>query len=436
MKARQFWLVGIAIVIGLGGPLSTRAESATDTVVCPVGCTCVCQEVEPEETAETEETGDTAETETTETPKEASFEVVLNEILPDPEGTDADGEFVEVMNLGPDEADLTGWKVKIGTKSFALDGTVLGKDTYHYWVYGESKLYLSNSGQTIELLKADGQRADAVTYPAAKTGQAYARKDTGSYEWTMTPTPGTENAFVSEHPEGNADNSETTDGATETAVTATDPTTVAEGTETITVLTGLFVSEFLPDPEGSDDGEWIEVINRTAAAMALNGWRLDDAEGGSGPYGLDGYSVGPGGYLLLPKSETGLALNNGGDDVRLINPNGTVTDTVTYGAAPTGQAHAKIRERMVWTAETTPGRPTPNRQTKHSMTQPRNRPFGPPSRGRGEDRNNEIETVTRHGRGGDEPNFRTAGTGRRDGRNGGRNGQPAPERRRQDDFDD
>ena len=39
----------------------------------------------------------------------------------------------------------------------------------------------------------------------------------------------------------------------------------------------ISISEFLPNPEGSDTGnEWIELYNSGAEELSLNGWQIDD----------------------------------------------------------------------------------------------------------------------------------------------------------------
>jgi hypothetical protein len=42
---------------------------------------------------------------------EAVFTLVLNEVMPNPAGTDLGQEYVEIVNLGPDPADLAGWRL-------------------------------------------------------------------------------------------------------------------------------------------------------------------------------------------------------------------------------------------------------------------------------------------------------------------------------------
>jgi hypothetical protein len=102
----------------------------------------------------------------------------------------------------------------------------------------------------------------------------------------------------------------------------------------------ITLNEFLPAPKNIDfngDGEanlldeYIELYNPQDVSIRLDGWLLDDGDGGSSPYPLpDGTIIEARGFLLFFRSETGVALNNTGDDVRLLAPNGQVIDAFTY----------------------------------------------------------------------------------------------------------
>ena len=79
------------------------------------------------------------------------------------------------------------------------------------------------------------------------------------------------------------------------------------------------LNEFMPDPEGDDAAEWIELYNLTDSPVSLENWWLDDKEGGTAPFSLTGKTVNGHGYLVVEKSESGIGLNNSsGDEVRLL----------------------------------------------------------------------------------------------------------------------
>ncbi|MCK5212248.1 lamin tail domain-containing protein, partial [Candidatus Parcubacteria bacterium] len=118
----------------------------------------------------------------------------------------------------------------------------------------------------------------------------------------------------------------------------------------------IIISELLPNPVGADnEGEWIEIFNQGASRVNLRGWQIDDAEGGSRPYTiLDDIWLEAGAYYLLDREETGLALNNSSDAVRIIN-NEIVIDEVSYSGVKEGVVYALGNGVWSWSSEPTPG---------------------------------------------------------------------------------
>lgn len=89
--------------------------------------------------------------------------------------------------------------------------------------------------------------------------------------------------------------------------------------------TGVSIAGALPNPADDDEiAEEITLHNDTDRTIDLCGWILDDASEGSRPFALDGLHIPAGQRLTLPRPETGLALNNDGDEVRLFAPGANV----------------------------------------------------------------------------------------------------------------
>jgi len=97
-----------------------------------------------------------------------------------------------------------------------------------------------------------------------------------------------------------------------------------------TTSSGVIISEIFPSP--SDGEEWIELQNLTDERINLCGWTLDDIQdGGSKPWVIEeDFDIAPNGFLVLTKDETGIALNNGGDDVWLVSLDEEFAIGVTY----------------------------------------------------------------------------------------------------------
>ena len=123
----------------------------------------------------------------------------------------------------------------------------------------------------------------------------------------------------------------------------------------------IVINEFLPDPNTLYTEEWIELYNPSGIAVNLTGYILDDLiGGGTSAYIIPLDTIIPaGGFLLFNQSTTGIALNNAGDDVNLIKPDGiTVQDTYTYGSSSDDVSYGRETDgSSTWTtfASPTPG---------------------------------------------------------------------------------
>ena len=125
--------------------------------------------------------------------------------------------------------------------------------------------------------------------------------------------------------------------------------------ETYVADADVSINELYPMPNVGED-EYIELLNSSDVLVSLNGWQLDDQiGGGSPPFALDGYVIEPYGYLVLHKSETGIALNDDGDHAVLTTPLGTVKSDVVYAAAKRGESWGLYGESWGWEVPT-PGK--------------------------------------------------------------------------------
>jgi len=77
--------------------------------------------------------------------------------------------------------------------------------------------------------------------------------------------------------------------------------------------------------------EFIELYNSGPLPVYLKGWWLDDiAGGGSSPYDLPGVTISPRGFVVFFRTKTKIALNDTGDTVRLLAPDGRTIDQISY----------------------------------------------------------------------------------------------------------
>jgi len=119
--------------------------------------------------------------------------VSINEILPDPEGDDSEGEFIEIYNYGDSEIDLTDWKIEDGGSSFTLSGTI-GSEEFRVLWRNETGIALNNNGDELKLYGDNNKLIDEISYSFSTEGKSWARipDGTGDLE-ERNPTPGESN---------------------------------------------------------------------------------------------------------------------------------------------------------------------------------------------------------------------------------------------------
>jgi len=120
------------------------------------------------------------------------------------------------------------------------------------------------------------------------------------------------------------------------------------------------INEILPNPVGDDKEEWLELVNNTKNDVDLSGWYLCDSqcslEAKAGGYRIKETNLTGGGYILFKKTETGINLNNDGDEVILFDPNHQWVDAVSYDMAINeGQSLAREGDNWWLTDQITPG---------------------------------------------------------------------------------
>jgi len=131
------------------------------------------------------------------------------------------------------------------------------------------------------------------------------------------------------------------------------------------------INEILPRPgfDWNQDGrvdvfdEFIEIKNLSPIDINLSGWILDDEENaGSTPFTLPDVALKPGQRIVFYGLQTNILLSDGGDSVRLINPNGKIYDNYTYSIANVkDESICRLPDGNVFGAWFEDCTPTPNR---------------------------------------------------------------------------
>lgn len=180
----------------------------------------------------------------------------------------------------------------------------------------------------------------------------------GNYELVLTATAGNSAQATSTLKITVAANKEPVNSDKEKNATSTPAATAQASTQLDAPKTELqnypyiFISEFLPNPEGSDtENEFIELYSGESYPINLKGYQLAD---GAGKYTFKTDAIiKPSQYLALMRKEIKIALNNDRDEIKLIAPDGTIMDYVTYDKPLEGNSFI-LNDSMQWEMTNTP----------------------------------------------------------------------------------
>lgn len=140
-----------------------------------------------------------------------SKDVIINEILPNPEGSDSEGEFVELYNKGNQTVDLNLWQLddeNNGSAPYTIKNKKIAANQYLVFYRTETGLAFNNNGDRARLIAPDGKVSSEISYSEnASEGVAYARDTDNSWKWTTKPTPGAANIIVSKQTDDENDDS-------------------------------------------------------------------------------------------------------------------------------------------------------------------------------------------------------------------------------------
>lgn len=135
------------------------------------------------------------------------------------------------------------------------------------------------------------------------------------------------------------------------------PTPAPAPTPAIIYPDGVFINEVMPSPAGPDEtDEWIELYNSNNVDVDLQGWKIQDTQGTTTDYAFPkDAKIAALGYLILKRPSTKILLNNEGDGLNLISPDGKAADSVLFEKAPKNQSYAKTASGWAWNSNLTPG---------------------------------------------------------------------------------
>jgi|GEM_PF-2418398 len=279
----------------------------------------------------TNATQSTTESSAQPTPPIATNEININEFLPDPEGSDDGNEWIELKNTSDHAISLLGWQIDDedgGSKPYRLGEVIIGAESFLLLKNDKTNITLNNSIDVVRLLDPSGSEYEKIPYTKIASNQSWARTTSNQWELTKTLTPGEENILSDEIIE----TSQHLSNEQEPQILDPEPATNPE----------VIISEILPNPTGTDNGnEWIEINNKTANPVSLNGWRITNGSGKTFTFPSSAI-IPANGFIILTDQETKITLKNSADQIELLDPMGQIQNSINYEDAPENTSFAEI----------------------------------------------------------------------------------------------
>ena len=303
----------------------------------------------------------------------AFLDVTINEIAWMGTSVSANDEWIELKNNTSNVINLEGWVLKSadGTPEIKLTGNIVANGFFLLERTDDNTIpeitadliykgAMGNNGENLEFYDNFGNLVDEVNCSSGwlagdnTTKQTMERTPTG---WQTSENPGgtpkTTNSIKQI-----ADN-EIKNQIAEIDTLPNEAKKTEEKTVVINYPAGIIFNEILPSPEGADETEeWIELQNQNDFEVDISGWKIRDTEGVITTFILsEGTKISGKGFLVLKRPETKITLNNDGDKLELLKPDGTIADSVIFEKSLLGQSYNKIGNSWEWSKNLTPGTP-------------------------------------------------------------------------------
>ena len=277
--------------------------------------------------------------------------VIINEVMWMGTSADSSDEWIELYNTTGSSINLSGWTLIIsGSGAINLSGTISAGGYFLLERTNDSTVSdvtadliytggLNNGGDTILLNDPSGALIDS----ANNDGGAWPAGDDSARASMERISSGTDTDGNWSTNYGHVTNGKDKNGNSLRATPKQrNSNQVATPTPTAFArTTSVRINEVVPNP-GSDwtpygmnraPAEFIELYNSGDQPVSLAGWMLDDGVGGSSPYTFpNGVVMQPGDFWEIYTSGLNISLNDDGDSARLLYPDGSVIDEVSWGS--------------------------------------------------------------------------------------------------------
>ncbi len=125
--------------------------------------------------------------------------IIINEVLPSPEGADETNEWIEFKNTTATSINISGWKLQDadGTKTAYVfpENSIVSANGYLVAKRPQTNITLNNDQDSLQLVFPNGIMADSMSYGKASANRSY-NKTASQWQWSSTQTPGKANVIT------------------------------------------------------------------------------------------------------------------------------------------------------------------------------------------------------------------------------------------------
>jgi hypothetical protein len=288
----------------------------------------------------------------------ANAELLINEVLYDPHGSDGDLEWIELCNNSQDDADVSGWMIEVtstngwteswtfmpGSLVSGLGYLAVGPGLGDPSTFSPNLPNSSSSTSGIRLVDSSGLIIyDTLLYGTPNNSSFL--DDNGSSAGPFSPDVSGVGLMR------RVDCADTNSASDFIEATSETPGAPNASSSCISSV-GVVINEFLANPSGSDSDpagrEWVELLNTTSEDIDISGWMLKG--GTQSPSTFGSFEVGSiipaNGYFVvggeLSDLELGMAADaifdislgnatSNADGLQLVDCENNIIDVVIYG---------------------------------------------------------------------------------------------------------
>ena len=280
-------------------------------------------------------------------PTEVSPQAILiNEVAWSGTTASSSDEWSELHNPGALSISMSGWRLTDGADiSISLSGSLA---PYGFYLLERTddttiadvaadNIYtgsLSNGGEVLQLYGPTGELVDSANssgggWPAGSSSPKASMERRGGEDFS-----GNWGSYTGYNGNGQDASGNSIRGTPRQTNSLFFPTPTPTG-----IPSRIVINEVLIRPRYDWEGtggvttadEFIELYNAGPLPVYLKGWWLDDVAGaGSAAYDLPGVTISPRGFAVFFRTKTKIALNDTGDTVRLLAPDGRLIDQISY----------------------------------------------------------------------------------------------------------